>query len=130
MKIVLIDDSATNNLVLRKLSERISGAECFAFTDAELALEYLFANDAALVIIDYSMPKITGIELAKRLRASPRHGTTPLVMVTATAELAVRRRAAEVGVSEFLVKPIRAAEYVSRLEALLATGKGGLEVPA
>ncbi|MBS0241976.1 MAG: response regulator [Proteobacteria bacterium] len=122
MKIVLIDDSATNLIVLRNLCSKITGSEIVAFDDSEKALEHLLTDDAALIILDYSMPKITGVEVVKRLRASPRHSMTPIVMVTGSPEQAVRRRALEVGVTDFLVKPIKAAECIARLKTLLALG--------
>lgn len=119
MKIALIDDSTTNLVVLRNLSGRIAGTQCVSFADAEQAIEYLATNDVDLIIVDYSMPKITGIELVKRMRASPRHGMTPIVMVTGSTEMAVHRRAMEVGVTDFLTKPVRAPEFLSRVGELL-----------
>lgn len=130
MKIVLIDDSTTNLVILRNLCGRIVGAECISYTDAEPALEYLFSNDVGLIILDYSMPRITGVEMTKRLRASPRHGTTPIVMVTGSTEVAVHKRAVEVGVTDLFLKPIRVADYLARLERLIASSKGGAAMPA
>lgn len=130
MKIVLVDDSATSLMVLRSLCGRIVGAECIAYTDAEQAIEYLFANDVAMIVVDYSMPRITGVELVKRLRASPRHGMTPIVMVTGSTEMAVYKRASEVGVTDFLIKPIRPADYIRQLERLLVSRNNELAVLA
>jgi CheY-like chemotaxis protein len=130
MKIALIDDSATNLVILRNLCGRLPGVVCITFTDADQALEHLFANDAAMIILDYSMPKITGIEMIKRLRASPRHVITPIIMVTGSTEMAVRRRAIEVGATDFLVKPIRAGDYIGRLKTLLAIQDSDLAVSA
>jgi CheY-like chemotaxis protein len=105
MKIVAIDDSATNLVILRNLCSRIVGAECITYADSEQALEHLVANDAAKIILDYSMPKITGVELVKRLRVTLRHGMTPIVMVTGSTEMAVRRRAVKVGVTPRQANP-------------------------
>ena len=127
MKIVLVDDSSTNVIILRKLCGKIDGAEPIAFTDSETAIEYLMVNEVAIVVVDYSMPRITGIELVKRLRASPRHGETPVVMLTASTEIAVRRRALEVGVSDFLTKPVRTGPFLDRLTELLSAGKPSRE---
>lgn len=120
MKIVIIDDSTTNLIVLRGFCSKLEGADCVGFADSEQAIDFLMANDADLVMVDYSMPRVTGIEVIKRMRASERHGTTPIIMVTSSAEVAVRRRALEVGATEFLTKPVKAPELMARIKGLTA----------
>lgn len=123
MRIVVIDDSQTNLVVLRALCVKHS-AECVSFTGPEAAIDYLLENDADAIVVDYSMPGMTGIEMIKRLRASPRHAETPTIMVTSSLELAVRRRAMEVGASAFLNKPLKPAEFQERLAALREAQSG------
>lgn len=118
MKIVLIDDSSTNLIILRTLCRKLPGAEPFAFTSSEAAIEYLMANDVGAIVVDYSMPQITGMELVKRMRTSHRHRHTPIIMVTGSTELAVRQRAQEVGVTQYLTKPVRAPEFIGCLDTL------------
>ena len=112
MKIVVIDDSQTNLVILRGLVAKLMDANCFAFNDSERAIEHLMTNEADVIVVDYSMPKITGVELIKRMRASPRHSSTPIIMVTSSAEVAVRRRAIEVGATAFLTKPLKPADLI------------------
>jgi len=124
MKVVLIDDSSSSLFVEEALTRQLAGVETTAFTDSELALEYLITNDVDVVIVDYSMPRITGMEVAKRLRASARHRQTPIMMVTGSTEMAVRRRAEEVGVTELLIKPFKATEFTALLSQLLRADVG------
>jgi len=112
-QIVIVDDSTTTASILRSLSSKLDGVNSVAFTDAVEALDYLRENSANLVIVDYSMPSITGIEIAKRLRRSMRHLDTPIIMLTASKEPTVRTRALEVGVTAFLNKPVRPQEFKS-----------------
>lgn len=113
MNIIVIDDSPTNLIVLRGLAAKIADSTCLGFTDSEGAIAYLMANDADVIIVDYSMPKITGVELIKRMRASARHARTPIVMVTSSLESAVRQRALEVGATAFLTKPVKPADFLA-----------------
>lgn len=119
MTIVLIDDSKTNLAVMRHLSGKISGSECVCFTDGKAASAYLSTNAAQLIIVDYSMPGMTGIELIKMMRASSNHRSTPIVMVTSSSESAVRKRALEVGATDFLTKPVDAADFSARIKKLV-----------
>jgi len=118
MKIVVVDDSPTNLIVLRSLTAKIVDSSCLGFTDSEQAIEHLMSNDADVIVVDYSMPKITGVELTKRMRATPRHAQTPIIMVTSSTEMAVRRRAIEVGVTAFLNKPVNAAEFLTGVKSV------------
>jgi putative two-component system response regulator len=118
MKIVVIDDSATNLAILCGLCARIDGSICYSFTDCELAIQHLMSDDIDVIIVDYSMPKITGVELIKRMRASYRHAKTPIVMVTGSGEMAVRNRALEVGATVFLNKPVKPAEFFATVKSI------------
>lgn len=119
MKIVLVDDNPINLAVLGSVCAKIESAEWVSFGDAEQSIAYLMVNPVDLIIVDYSMPRITGIELIKRLRASPRHGHTPIIVLTSSSELSVRRRAFEVGATEFISKPVRPPELLARIKTAL-----------
>ncbi len=120
MKVVAIDDDPINLEIVKQVCAKLDGAEQLGFTDSELAICHLIQTPADLVIVDYSMPRITGIEVIKRLRASPRHQTTPIIMLTSSSEHAVRTRAREVGVTDFISKPFRPMELLARLKGYAA----------
>lgn len=113
MQIVVIDDSPTNLVVLRSLAAKITDSCCLSFSDSERAIEHLLNNATDVIIVDYSMPRITGIELIKQMRASSKNAATPIIMVTGSTEIAVRRRAIEVGATAFLNKPVKPAEFLA-----------------
>jgi PleD family two-component response regulator len=110
MEIVIIDDSATTLAILRSLCAKVQDATTRGFSDPVEALEYLQTHPVGLVIADYSMPRLTGVEIIKQLRASPLHTLTPILMVSGSTERAVHNRAFEVGATEFVSKPVNAKE--------------------
>lgn len=122
MKIVAIDDSPTNLAVLCGLCAKLDGSTCFGFTDSELAIQHLMDDVADVIIVDYSMPKITGVELIKRMRNSFRHAKTPIIMVTGSGEMAVRKRALEVGATAFLNKPLKPADLLAAVKSVVSRG--------
>ncbi len=106
MRIVAIDDSQTTLAVLSTLCAKACECQTVAFTDSLSALEYLAVTPADMILVDYSMPGITGTEFIRRLRATARNKKTPIVMITSSREALVRRRALEVGAGAVLHKPI------------------------
>lgn len=120
MHIILIDDNPINLSILQALASRIDGARCSAFSKSEEAFAYLLSNDADVIVVDYSMPHITGTEIIKRMRASSKHATTPIIMVTSSTEAAVRKRALDVGATDFLTTPVNGAEFIARITAVEA----------
>lgn len=106
MKIALIDDSATTLVVLRTLCAKACDCETVTFTESKSAIDYLETTAVALIVVDYSMPGVTGTELIKRVRSSSTNAQTPVIMITASVEELVRRRAREVGAAAVLHKPV------------------------
>jgi CheY-like chemotaxis protein len=106
MKIIVIDDSQTTLAVLSALCAKVCDCQTVAFADSRAAIEYLGVTPADLVLVDYSMPGVTGTEFIKRLRATARNRHTPVVMVTSSREELIRKRALEVGAVAVLNKPV------------------------
>jgi putative two-component system response regulator len=121
MQIVIIDDVEANLLLLRHFITQLGEVhEVQAFTDPLLALAHCQAHVPDLVIVDYMMPKLDGIELIQRLRATPGRADIPLLMVTANDEVDVRYRALEGGANDFLTKPLDKIEFRARMRNMLA----------
>lgn len=120
MKVVIIDDTPTNIKVMEAMLGRLNGCEAISFTDPAQGLAACLRLDPDLIIVDYMMPGLDGIELTQRLRAVPTCAETPVLMVTATHEKEVRYKALESGVTDFLTKPLDRVEFVSRLKNMLA----------
>ena len=118
--ILMVDDSKTNLVLVRQLVNRIEGCDAMAFIDPLAALETAEVTDFDIVLVDYVMPGIDGIEFIRRLRAMPRHAHVPVVMVTATDEREICLEALHAGATDFLSKPLEPIEFRVRVRNLLA----------
>ena len=94
MNIVVIDDEPVSLAVMKQVVSKLPDCDAQAFTDASAALIWCMNNKTDLVIVDYMMPALDGVEFARRLRAHPTAKRTPIVMVSAVVETQVMRRAA------------------------------------
>lgn len=87
--------------------------------DGEETLRKVFAWHPDLILLDIMMPKISGFEVCKRLRADPATREIAVLMITALDQPSDIERAVEVGTDEFLTKPINKTELLLRVRALL-----------
>ncbi|HEX5340899.1 MAG TPA: response regulator, partial [Duganella sp.] len=70
------------------------------------ALQWCEQHQPALVVVDYMMPEMDGLEFLRRFRALPNTRDVPVVVVTADTELSVRHTALRMGANDFLTKPV------------------------
>lgn len=121
MKVLIVDDEASNlRLVEVVVSRAWPGAETTTHQDPLRALELLADPLPDLVVVDFSMPGIDGLEFVRRFRARNGCREIPVVMITAEADRSIRHSALELGVMDFLNKPIDVVEVRARLANLLA----------
>lgn len=118
--VLMVDDNMTNLVLVRQLVGRIEGCEALAFHEPAAALDALASREVDIVLVDYMMPGIDGVEFIRRLRAMPRHVHVPVVMVTTAGERAVCLEALEAGATDFLTKPLDPVEFKVRMRNLLA----------
>ncbi|MDD2811775.1 HD domain-containing phosphohydrolase [Rhodoferax sp.] len=121
MKIVIIDDVQMNVTLLKHLVLKLPDSQAICFTNPVLALQWCLDNDPDLVVVDFMMPELSGTELTQRFRA--RYPDTPVLMVTANHEMELRHQALEIGVTDFLNKPINNTEFLARAKNMLALNK-------
>jgi two-component system, OmpR family, alkaline phosphatase synthesis response regulator PhoP len=87
--------------------------------DGEQTLQQVAAWHPDLILLDIMMPKISGFEVCKRLRADPATRDTAVLMVTALDQPSDVERAVEAGCDDFLSKPINKSELLLRVRSLL-----------
>ncbi len=121
--VFMVDDSVANLVLLRQLVGRLDDSDTMAFTDPLAALEALAEVDVDLILVDYVMPGIDGIEFIRRARQIPRQAMVPIVMVTTIVERTVRLEALQAGATDFLSKPIEPLEFKVRVRNLLALSR-------
>jgi len=118
--IVIVDDNLVNVRLTEALVEQMGNCTAQCFTDPVGALAWCEANAFDLLIVDYMMPVLDGIELIARLRGNPDRAQVPILMVTASNEREVLYRALEAGATDFLTKPIDTVEFGARARNMLA----------
>lgn len=89
------------------------------FGDPLQALDWCEANRPDLLLLDYRMPDLDGLEFARRFRRALAHRDVPIVLVTVVGDEPIRQAALEAGVIDFLVKPVRPRELRARCRNLL-----------
>src|SRR4051812_2690834 len=99
MEIIIVDDEPVSLTLLKQLVAKLPHCQAVGFTDPSAALAWCEPNDPDVVIVDYMMPNVDGIEFARRLCALDNRSDTPLLMVSATADQTVRNNALQQGVS-------------------------------
>jgi putative two-component system response regulator len=118
--IVLIDDVQINLTLLWHLVKRLDGYDSISFLCPLKALDWCSKNTYELIIVDYMMPDMDGIEFIKQLKKYPHTAGIPVLMVTANEHTNVRYQALEAGASDFLNKPIDKTEFTIRVRNMLA----------
>jgi putative two-component system response regulator len=121
-QVIIVDDNAINLVLFKALVKKLGPSEVHSFSDAPAGLAWAQAHEADLVIVDYMMPVLNGLEFIERLRATPGRQTVPILMITANDQREVRYSALQAGASDFLTKPVDQMEFSVRVANLLALG--------
>jgi two-component system phosphate regulon response regulator PhoB len=85
-------------------------------TDGQQALKFAAQEKPDLVLLDWMLPIVTGIEVCRQLRAQTTTALTPIIMVTARGEEAERIRGLDTGADDYVVKPFSPAELIARIK--------------
>ena len=118
--VLIVDDTQVNLILFSALVEKLGGCTDFPFTEPLQALEWAQSNTTDLVILDYMMPEMDGLEFITAFRKLPDHQETPILMVTASDQKEVRYSALELGATDFLTKPLDRIEFLTRAKNMLA----------
>jgi response regulator RpfG family c-di-GMP phosphodiesterase len=124
MRIISIDDNKTNLLIIESYA-KILNLEIESFLNPKEALEASFEKEYDLVIVDYMMPEINGLEFIQSFRQN--NQSTPIIMLTAVGDdMNLQIKALEYGANDFLSKPINAPAFKARIINMLKLRKSQL----
>lgn len=116
--ILLVEDEPGIQELL-KLNLGLAGHQLVVTSDAEGALQYLKSSLPDVILLDWMLPGMSGIDLCRRLRADKRYQPVPIIMLTARGEEQDRVTGLDTGADDYLTKPFSPRELVSRIRAVL-----------
>lgn len=123
-RVVIIDDQSVSRMILAELIRSISDDMAVeAFADPVVALDWVRSNGVDLVLTDFKMPEMDGVEFTQWVRRIPACSDVPVVVITCVDDKAIRYRALEAGATDFLTKPIDHYECRARCRNLLTMRK-------
>ncbi|MBP1206282.1 putative two-component system response regulator [Duganella sp. 1411] len=128
MHILIIDDDAANLDLFGHMLEMLDDCAVTGLRDAREALSWCAAHAPDVVVVDYMMPGMDGLEFLRQFRMLPGKLQTPLVMVTADTQSRVRHEALRLSANDFLTKPVNFVELNARVGNLLALRRAQLEL--
>ncbi len=105
MRILVVDDFSTMRRIIKKILTDLGFSNMTDADDGTTAWELLGKQEFDFIISDWNMPKMTGIELLRKVRASEEFGDIPFLMVTAETQQNNILEAAQAKVSNYIVKP-------------------------
>ncbi len=119
IKVLVVDDFATMRRILKNILKQLGFKNIVEADDGTTAWELLETQSVDLIISDWNMPKMTGLDLLKKVRASSDYAKMPFLMVTAEAQKENVIQAVQAGVSNYVVKPFTAEGIYDKLSKIL-----------
>lgn len=119
MPILIVDDYKTMLKIIRNLLKQLGFTNVEEATDGSEALGKLRDGEFDLVISDWNMEPMTGLQLLKEVRADERLRAVPFIIITAESKIENVVAAKEAGVSNYIVKPFNGATLKAKLTSVL-----------
>ena len=119
MNVLIVDDYKTMLRIIRNLLKQIDFNNVEEATDGTEALNKLRSGQYGLIISDWNMAPMTGLQLLQEVRADNRLKNTPFIMITAESKTENVVAAKAAGVSNYIVKPFNAETLKDKIEKVL-----------
>lgn len=115
-RVIIVDDEPVNLLLLEEIAKEM-GHDTVSFLDPKEALDWAHSHHVDLVLVDFNMPGMNGLDLLEAMRTV--HPDIMSIMITANVNNELKLKALGCGVNDFLTKPISAAEFQLRLRNII-----------
>jgi len=122
--LVMEDEDALATLLQYNLEKE--GYDVVVASDGEEGLVQIDERQPDLVLLDWMLPKVSGIEVCRRIRGRPETRNLPVIMLTARGEESDRVRGLDTGADDYLTKPFSMTELIARIRAVLRRIRPGL----
>lgn len=119
MNVLIVDDYKTMLRIVENLLKQLGFKNILQATDGTMALRMMRESNFGLVISDWNMEPMTGLQLLKEVRADAKLKSVPFIMVTAESKVENVAAAKEAGVNNYIVKPFNAETLKTKISAVL-----------
>ena len=119
MRFLIVDDSSTMRRIIINTLAKLGHQECVEAGNGREGLDRLATAAVDLVITDWNMPEMSGIEFVRNLRASEKTKNVPILMVTTNAAKDDIVEALRAGVNNYVVKPFTPDTIKEKIEAII-----------
>ena len=125
-RVLVVEDETA---ILQGLRDNLEfeGYQVFTAADGIAGMELIRKHDPHLIVLDLMLPRLSGYELCRKLRAEGVH--TPILMLTARGEEADRVLGLDLGADDYVTKPFSVRELMARVRALLRRSAPGADLP-
>ncbi|MBA3013425.1 MAG: response regulator [Proteobacteria bacterium] len=120
IKVLVVDDFATMRRIVKNILTQLGYKNIIEADDGTTAMNILKQEKIDMIISDWNMPKMTGLELLKNVRANPEWTKIPFIMVTAEAQQDNIILAVKAKVSQYIVKPFTADTLGEKINKVLS----------
>jgi len=125
LRILVVDDAAfVRDLVKKAVRDTYPGCEIHEAIDGKKAITALNQREINLVLCDWEMPEVSGIEVLQWMRADERYKKTPFMMITSRGDRDHVMTAVEAGVSDYIGKPFTRENFVAKMSRVVAKHLG------
>jgi DNA-binding response OmpR family regulator len=128
MKVLLVDDEPTSRRMLHRILVKQFGCEVVEATNGAEALDQLGKQEFVFALLDLVMPVLNGVETLEAIRESEQLASLPVIVLSAVTEEAAVRKVLQLGVGDYLAKPLYPIQITARLQRFIGTLN--LPVPA
>lgn len=118
MRVLIVDDFSTMRRIVRNILRQIGLNNVVEADDGTTAWDILNREKIDFIVSDWNMPKMTGIELLRKVRSSETLGETPFLMVTAEAQQENIIEAVQAKVNNYIVKPFTADTLQQKIDKI------------
>jgi two-component system chemotaxis response regulator CheY len=119
LQVLVADDQRMMRELVRSVLTDLGCRQVTECSDGAHAMRMLEGRSVNLIISDMNMPNMDGLEFLQAVRAHPTLSKTAFIMLTSRAETALVRRAIDLGVNNYVIKPFNAATLKGKIEAVL-----------
>jgi DNA-binding response OmpR family regulator len=118
VRILVVDDDPAYSEGISILLES-EGYSCRAVNDSKTALKVLESKNFEILLVDWQMPEMSGIELIQQIRSHPDHRQKYIIMVSGKSALEDKVSGMDIGANDYLVKPFESQELLARIRAAI-----------